>query len=149
MPVDQVRATMLRTHLADAGVERAEQFARNARQKNITFHDLRATGITWMAVAGEEPLRIKQRAGHRTFSTTEGYIREAENLRSGFGEVFPALPADLAPSAEEPTQEPTETPNQAVSSEIPSGEKGDSKPILATLLRPRETADQARINVDR
>jgi hypothetical protein len=128
MPVDQVRATMLRTHVADAGVERAEPFARNARQKNITFHDLRATGIRWMAVAGEEPLRIKQRAGHRTFSTTEGYIREAENLRSGFGEVFPALPADLAPRAEEPT----ETRDQAVSSEIPSGEKGIRTPGTLT-----------------
>ena len=44
-----------------------------------------------MAVRGDEPLRIKQRAGHTTFSTTEGYIREAENLRDAFGEVIPAL----------------------------------------------------------
>jgi hypothetical protein len=35
------------------------------------------------------------RAGHKSFSTTEGYIREAENLRDGFGEVFPPLPPSL------------------------------------------------------
>ena len=46
-----------------------------------------------MAVRGDDPLKIKQRAGHSTFSTTEGYIREAEAVRDGFGEVFPPLPA--------------------------------------------------------
>ena len=40
-------------------------------------------------------LRIKQRAGHLGFSTTEIYIRVAENLRKGFGEVFPAFPPEL------------------------------------------------------
>jgi integrase len=49
-------------------------------------------GITWMAVRGDEPLRIMQRAGHTSFETTQGYIREAENLRAGFGTVFPPLP---------------------------------------------------------
>ena len=49
---------------------------------------------------GDDPLRIKQRAGHRSFSTTEGYIREAENLREGFGEVFPPLPESLFGDAE-------------------------------------------------
>ncbi len=76
----------LRQHLETAQVKRADLFADDTRRKHITFHDLRATGITWMAVAGEDPLRIKQRAGHQSFSTTEGYIREAENLRAGFGE---------------------------------------------------------------
>ena len=61
----------------------------------MTFHDLRATGITWCAVRGDDALKIKQRAGHKSFSTTEGYIREAENLRDAFGEVFPALPQGL------------------------------------------------------
>ncbi len=62
----------------------------------MTFHDLRSTGITWCAVRGDEPLRIKQRAGHATFSTTEGYIREAENLReTNFGTPFPPLPDAL------------------------------------------------------
>ena len=48
-----------------------------------------------MAARGDDPLRIKQRAGHSSFRTTEGYIREAENLGASFGKVFPPLP-DLA-----------------------------------------------------
>jgi hypothetical protein len=48
------------------------------------------------AARGGDPVRIKQRAGHKSFSTTEGYIREGENLRAGFGEPLPSLPADLA-----------------------------------------------------
>jgi integrase len=102
MPDNEDRAALLREHLAQASVTRADLFADNDRQKHITFHDLRATGITWMAVRGDDPLRIKQRAGHRGFSTTEVYIREAENLRAGFGEVFPPLPEDLVGSAGRP-----------------------------------------------
>jgi integrase len=95
MPADEERAVMLRNHLTTAKVTRAALFTDDARHKHITFHDLRASGITWMAVRGDEPLRIKQRAGHSSFSTTEGYIREAENLARGFGEPFPELPAGL------------------------------------------------------
>ena len=78
-----------------ANVTRADLTTSDATRKAMTFHDLRATGITWCAVRGDDPLKIKQRAGHATFSTTEGYIREAENLRDGFGEVFPPLPTSL------------------------------------------------------
>lgn len=95
LPDDEDRAVMLREHLLLAGVKRAELFLSDSERKNITFHDLRATGITWMAVRGDDPLRIKQRAGHRGFATTEGYIREAENLAVGFGDPFPILPVDL------------------------------------------------------
>jgi integrase len=83
MPDNEDRAALLRQHLAHAKVKRADLYADNDRQKHVTFHDLRATGITWMAVRGDDPLRIKQRAGHSSFSTTEMYIREAENPRRG------------------------------------------------------------------
>jgi integrase len=95
MPDHEDRAILLRQHLELAGVKRAELFTSDAQRRHITFHDLRATGITWAAVRGDDPLRIKQRAGHLGFSTTEIYIREAENLREGFGEAFPALPPEL------------------------------------------------------
>lgn len=79
-----------------AGVDRAELFASDATRKPMTFHDLRANGITWCAVRGDDPLKIKQRAGHASFSTTEGYIRTAENLAdANFGSPFPPLPAAL------------------------------------------------------
>jgi hypothetical protein len=42
-----------------------------------------------MAIRGEEPLRIMQRAGHGNFQTTQLYVREADAIRDGFGEVFP------------------------------------------------------------
>ena len=95
MPDHEDRAILLRQHLQTAQVTRAELFESDARRKHVTFHDLRATGITWSAVRGDDPLRIKQRAGHKAFSTTEVYIREAENLREGFGEPFPTLPVEL------------------------------------------------------
>jgi integrase len=85
----------LREYLALAGVRRAELFTDDATRKWITFHDLRATGITWMAVRGDDPLKIKQRAGHSHLVTTERYIRIAEELREGFGTVFPELPRSL------------------------------------------------------
>lgn len=95
---DRKLSRQLRRCLRLAGVARAELFEdENTRQttKPITFHDLRATGITWCAVRGDEPLRIKYRAGHSSLSTTESYIREAENLRAGFGVPFPPLPPSL------------------------------------------------------
>ncbi len=36
-----------------------------------------------------------QRAGHADLTTTQIYVREAENLAAGFGAVFPELPPDL------------------------------------------------------
>lgn len=45
-----------------------------------------------MAVRGDEPLKIMQRAGHAAFATTQLYVRTAEALREGFGVPFPPLP---------------------------------------------------------
>lgn len=86
-------ARQLRRCLALAGVKRAALHDEGSRTtKAMTFHDLRATGLTWLAVRGDPPQRIKQRAGHRTLSTTEGYIRTAEAVGGAtFGEVFPGL----------------------------------------------------------
>lgn len=86
---------ILRKMLKKAGVARAELHETTATRKAITFHDLRSTGITWLAIRGDDPLKIMQRAGHSDFKTTQGYIREAEAVREGFGEVFPPLPACL------------------------------------------------------
>lgn len=88
----------LRRWLKVAKVDRAALHEGTPTQKPLTWHDLRATGLTWMAVRGDDPLKIKQRAGHSTFSTTELYIREAEAVRDGFGDVFPPLPAALLES---------------------------------------------------
>ena len=83
----------LKTALGDK--LRPELHQATATRKALTWHDLRATGATWMAVRGDDPLKIKQRCGHASFSTTEIYIREAEAVRDGFGDVFPPLPDSL------------------------------------------------------
>jgi len=97
MPSVTVLARTLKGYLVRARVKRPDLYTSDATRKAMTFHDLRATGITWAAVRGDEPLRIKQRAGHSSFSTTELYLREAENLSHGFGNVFPPLPENIAP----------------------------------------------------
>jgi integrase len=114
MPPVEDLSTGLREDLRLAGVDRAERFVSDKTRKNITFHDLRATGLTWMAVRGDDPLKIKHRAGHVDFSTTEIYIREAEQVRDGFGEVFPALPA--APLGEGTKNVPPDPPGPGESS---------------------------------
>jgi integrase len=85
----------LRRWLTRAGVGRRALYDSAPSVRPIRFHDLRSTGITWMAVRGDDPLRIQQRAGHTDFNTTQGYIREAEVLRDGFGQPFPPIPASL------------------------------------------------------
>jgi hypothetical protein len=48
-----------------------------------------------MAIRGDEPQRIMDRAGHENMAATMGYVREAEALECLRGEVFPALPPEL------------------------------------------------------
>jgi hypothetical protein len=106
---------------AEVLAERAPRLADRTR-KAITFHDLRATGITWCAVRGDDRLNIKQRARHSTFSTTEGYIREAENLGEGLGAVFPGLPPSLlGESAKRATNGPSDPIGDEKVNEISGG----------------------------
>lgn len=91
MPMREDLAAYLRKCLGYAGVTRAELFATDTTRRPLSFHDLRATGITWMALRGDNALAIQQRAGHTTFSTTQGYVRLAETL-GNVGAVFPPVP---------------------------------------------------------
>jgi integrase len=102
MPRMRDLAEGLRNFLQLARVTRAELHKSTPTRKAMTWHDLRATGLTWLAIRGDEPLKIKQRAGHSAFSTTEGYVRQAEAVRSDFGDVFPplALLVDAAETTE-------------------------------------------------
>ena len=94
-PSERDMARGLRRWLKRAGITRRELHEETPTSVPITFHDLRSTGCTWMAIRGDDPLKIQQRAGHTDFKTTQGYIRVAELLRDGFGSVFPALPPEL------------------------------------------------------
>jgi hypothetical protein len=95
MVCGQSLARILRRYLTFAGVTRPELFVDDETRKPMTFHDLRATGITWMAIRGDDPLKIMRRAGHANFGTTQRYVREAEQLAGRFEAVFPPLPASL------------------------------------------------------
>ncbi|MGA7124042.1 MAG: site-specific integrase [Polyangiaceae bacterium] len=113
MPSVGVLSYKLKFYLRRAGVDRADLFASDETRKAITFHDLRATGITWMAARGDDPLRIMQRAGHADFETTKIYMREAENLAASFGDVFPTLPDDLLGFANDSQPCETDEANEA------------------------------------
>ena len=80
-------------------VTRPELHEGSSTRRVLRWHDLRATGITWMAVRGDAPQLIQSRAGHTDFATTLAYVRAAEALAAGFGEVFPALPPRLLESS--------------------------------------------------
>jgi integrase len=109
-------ARKLRRYLKVAGVTRPELHEGSPTRKPLTWHDLRATGITWMAIRGDDPLKIKQRAGHMTLSTTERYIRQAEAVREGFGDVFPELPECLGVLARVSVSAPPVSRNPSISS---------------------------------
>ncbi len=84
-------AAKRRKHLRMAGVDRAEWFANDTTRKHITFHDLKATAGTWMALRGDNPLTIMQRLAHRDLKTTLIYVRSAEMVDL----PFPALAVSL------------------------------------------------------
>src|SRR5262249_20608609 len=54
MPTVGVLSTKLRRYLQRAGIRRADLFTNEATRRAITFYDLRATGITWMAIRGDD-----------------------------------------------------------------------------------------------
>jgi hypothetical protein len=88
MPDHEDRAAMLRQHLQQAGVDR--RGARVRRRPSQAHHLSRATRDGHHLVRrGDDPLRIGLRAGHTAFSTTEIYIREAENLAHALASRFP------------------------------------------------------------
>ncbi|MFI5296729.1 MAG: tyrosine-type recombinase/integrase [Polyangiales bacterium] len=96
-------ASGLRADLLLAGVDRHElhHWSKNPPRDWMTMHDLRTTGITWMAVRGDPLLIVKTRAGHSDIKMTAHYINMAAMMRQArYGEVFPPLPQVLlGPSA--------------------------------------------------
>jgi hypothetical protein len=96
LPSERTMARALRRLLKRAGITRDELFEASPTRKPITWHDARATGITWLAIEGLDPAKIQRRAGHSTVETTMGYIREAESFAGeAFGTPFPPLPLAL------------------------------------------------------
>jgi Phage integrase family len=86
----------LRRWLKRADVDRPQLHVTTSVSKQIRWHDLRASGLTWLAVEGRSPTEIRDIAGHTQTSMTDRYMRAAGVLRGGrFGEPFPPLPPSL------------------------------------------------------
>jgi hypothetical protein len=97
-------AKRFRELLRRAGVTRSELFvgSKDRTRLPIRFHDLRSTGLTWMAIRGDNALVIQDRAGHSEFKTTQKYVREAQQIVCE--PVFPPMPACLL--QDDPEAEP-------------------------------------------
>jgi integrase len=78
LPSEPAMARNLRRWLWKAGVRRPALHEGSSASQHMTWHDLRATGATWMAVRGDDPHKIMQRCGHKSFTTTMLYVREGE-----------------------------------------------------------------------
>jgi integrase len=96
LPAFDEQATLMRAFMQRADIKRVALFDDQSKTTMpLRFHDLRASAITWWAVRGDEPIHVMQRAGHTSFATTQLYLGEAQSLKVGFGEPFPALPPGL------------------------------------------------------
>lgn len=96
MPPSEALAETLRVHLLRAGVDRRELHERTKQSVPMWFHDLRATGLSWLAMLPNwTPHDIRDYAGHSELSTTDLYIRRGRKAQGIVGEPFPALPASL------------------------------------------------------
>jgi len=95
-------AADLRKHLEAARIDCAALFRNDATCKRLRFHDLRGTGLTWMAIRGDDAPKIQQRAGHTSFEMTQKYIRTGEAVGEAIGDLFPALLGPLNGLANRP-----------------------------------------------
>lgn len=90
----------MRKDLLVAGVDRPELHASEESRRHgqtlrrpVTFHDLRHTYATWLALRGDNELVIQSRLGHSDTATTRKYIAAAEEVGQGdVGVPFGALP---------------------------------------------------------
>jgi integrase len=96
-PAQRDASAWLRKGLLAAGAKREALHVASSDTTRLAlrFHDLRSTGITWCGVRGDSDMLVIERAGHEDWTSTKEYMRRGTSLRTGFGAVFPALPAGL------------------------------------------------------
>ena len=98
LPDDGHLSRWLQRELELVGADKALTETSDTRRR-LRFYDLRAVGITWRLVRKDAPFDVMLAAGHDRFETTQRYVREADVLRAGYGDVFPELPASLIDGA--------------------------------------------------
>lgn len=128
-------AAQLRRDLLDSGVTRVElHTCTDAPPREwMRMHDVRTTGITWMAVRGDEPMMIMARAGHADLKTTLGYVSRAALVRRSYGQVFPPIPHALV--VEAATESATSARNADESAEAHGNRKKAPVPPRAISHR--------------
>lgn len=142
-PLAKDRSGQLKRALLRAGADRGELHEGDATRKAMTFHDLRATGITWEAIVGTDLAKIQQRAGHTTTSTTLIYVRLADSVRGvGFGEPFPPLPRIGSTIGSTGGAKPLETPTYKAAARV-RGEGFEPDKAVASRSEPRRNAEVA------
>lgn len=95
-------AKAMRSHLALAGVTRAELTELSGTREPVDFRTWRETGITWQALQKTGLEAIKSYAGHEEVSTTLGYIKRVAGPE-GYGAPFPPIPSALLEGEEGPS----------------------------------------------
>ena len=100
------RAPRFVASLRAAGITRPRLFENTATTMAANFRSLRDSGITWLALAGVDLVKIQRRAGHDEISTTLEYVKQAEDLTGAIGEPFGPLPSTLIEGVTGPADEP-------------------------------------------
>lgn len=89
-------ADQLRGDLWTAGVRRSALHEKAGKHALVMrLHDLRATGITYLAIRGHTDNEIRDRAGHTDFKMTSVYIRRGRMSSKLIGAPFQPLPESL------------------------------------------------------
>lgn len=90
-------AKKLRDDLVRAGVTRQALLEENdPNSMALRMHDLRATGITYMAIRGDSDHDVRERAGHSDMQTTLMYLRRGKRASAQIGTPFSPLPDSLS-----------------------------------------------------
>lgn len=147
-------AKRLRKYLRWAGIHRAELHKTTPTSKQLTWHDLRATAATWLAIRGEAPQTIMAKCGHENMETTMGYIRLAAMLHADPKSVFPALqrtvvlPQDLPQPAKAWDSAGGKLRHSRPTDGVPSGIRtrldGANCTDIADVLPPVDAAEASR-----
>ncbi len=98
LPPFEDLAETLRKHVKRAGIDRAELFASTDSSIPLRFHDLRATGISHLAMLPElTAFDIRDYAGHAEVMTTDQYVRRGRKAHASVA-PFGRIPESLLSS---------------------------------------------------
>jgi len=96
LPPFEDLAANLRDHIARAGIIRRELTDSSKTSVRLRFHDLRATGISYLAMLPEMTgFDIRDYAGHTELSTTDKYVRRGRKARDSVAAPFGPIPPSL------------------------------------------------------